>query len=58
MLATGQAGSGKLTVSAALALAIGGAGHPVTLLTDKTDDFVPFRPLPANWAEEWWRMNK
>ena len=51
VLATGQAKSGKLTTLVALAQAIGKAGQPVTLLTDRTDGFNPFHPLPGNWQE-------
>jgi general secretion pathway protein E len=51
VLATGQARSGKLTMCAALALALGDPARPVMVLTEKADDFEPLRPLPGNWRD-------
>ena len=49
VLATGQARSGKLTMLAALVLALADPARPVPVLTEKADDFEPFRPAPGNW---------
>ena len=51
VLSTGQSISGKVTMLLALTQGIATQGRAVALLTDQSDHFEPFRPLPANWRE-------
>ncbi len=52
VLTTGQAVSGKVTILLALVEAMATKqGRSVILLSDRPEDYLPFRPLPAHWTE-------
>ncbi len=52
VLTTGQAVSGKVTILLALVEAMAAKhGRAVVLLSDRPEEYLPFRPLPARWSE-------